>query len=216
MCNSISIMAQSQELIEQFQIENVLSYTTNRYEISPTQSVSAIFVRDHVRVLDEFRWGLVPFWGKDSVLADRDSIMEIRSLRRIIKKHRCVIPCSGFFVSQVVDKTINWTQFTMRSGTFGIAGIYEIWQPANGEALQSCSIIMTPANSLIAPYQKLMPAILDDDQIDGWLNPDLKEPHRALHMLRPMEELRMSSTMVASRNAKYKKDEARVPQPELA
>lgn len=217
MCNSISIIAEISELTEQFQIDNVLSYTKNRYEINPTQSVSAIIVQDNKRLLDEFRWGLVPFWAKDSVMIDREAILEKSPIRRIAKKQRCVIPCSGFYASVTTGKRMQWVKFTLSSGTFGIAGLYEVWREAGGEELRTCNMLMTPANAIVAPYQDIMPAILDAASIDTWLLPEMKDPDYLRNLLRPMDELRMTATLLASPKGKFDPDSGlSMPRPELA
>ncbi|MGH3849998.1 MAG: SOS response-associated peptidase family protein, partial [Pseudonocardiaceae bacterium] len=39
------------------------------------------------------------------------------------------------------------------------------------EALLTCAVITTPANSVVAPVHDRMPALLDPVSVDQWLNP---------------------------------------------
>lgn len=199
MCTSISMLADVSEVVAQFRIDRLLSYSSNRYEIKPTQSLSAIVTnRKSERLLDEFRWGLMPFWARDAVCGDRDSIFRSDAFERIVRKQRCVIPCSGFYISRTEGKRTQWHRFNMRSGTFGIAGLYDVWRSPSGEELRTCTMLMTEANSLVAPYMGRMPAILEADDVDVWLQPAVKDAHSLQKMLRPMEELRMVANRLAS------------------
>ncbi|MFD0695676.1 SOS response-associated peptidase [Paenibacillus sp. GCM10027628] len=200
MCTSISILADVSELVKQFQIDRLLSYSSNRYEVRPTESLSAVVVnKKGERLLDEFRWGLMPFWAKEAVCGDRDSIFTNEVFRRIVKKQRCVIPCSGFYVSRTEGKETKWIKFKMRSGTFGIAGLYDVWRsPSGDEELRTCMMLMTEANPLVSPYQGRMPAILDEEQTNLWLQPELRDPYALRSLLRPMDDLLMVANVLAS------------------
>ncbi|MGO4268323.1 SOS response-associated peptidase [Paenibacillus sp. TAF58] len=200
MCHSISILADVNELIKQFRIDRLLSYSSNRYEVRPTESVSAVMMnKKGERILDEFRWGLMPFWAKDAVCGDRDSIFTNVVFERIVRKQRCIIPCSGFYISVTEGKETEWIKFKMRSGTFGIAGLYDVWRaPSGEEELRTCMMLMTEANSLVSPYQRRMPAILDQDQAEMWLQPEMKDSRLLRSILRPVDDLLMVANVLSS------------------
>lgn len=200
MCHSISILADVNELVKQFRIDRLLSYSSNRYEVRPTESVSAVMMnRKGERILDEFRWGLMPFWAKDAVCGDRDSIFTNVVFERIVRKQRCIIPCSGFYISVTEGKETEWIKVKMRSGTFGIAGLYDVWRaPSGEEELRTCMMLMTEANSLVSPYQRRMPAILDQDQAEMWLQPEIKDSRLLRSILRPVDELLMVANVLSS------------------
>jgi putative SOS response-associated peptidase YedK len=200
MCQSISILADVNELVKQFRIDRLLSYSSNRYEVRPTESVSAVMMnKKGERILDEFRWGLMPFWAKDAVCGDRDSIFTNVVFERIVRKQRCIIPCSGFYISVTEGKETEWIKFKMRSGTFGIAGLYDVWRaPSGEEELRTCMMLMTEANSLVSPYQRRMPAILDQDQAEMWLQPEMKDSRLLRSILRPVDDLLMVANVLSS------------------
>ncbi|UJF34063.1 SOS response-associated peptidase [Paenibacillus hexagrammi] len=203
MCTSISMLADISRLSTQFRIDRLLSYSSNRYEISPRQSLSAIVSnRKSERLLDEFRWGLMPFWAREAVCGDKESIFRNMAFDRLIRKQRCVIPCSGFYISQTAGKQTQWFRFNMRSGTFGIAGLYDVWRSPSGEELRTCMMLMTEANSLISPHHHSMPAILEEADIDAWLQPPVKEAAPLKSLLQPMDELRMVRSSLASEQEK--------------
>ncbi|KRF43979.1 SOS response-associated peptidase [Paenibacillus sp. Soil787] len=200
MCQSISILADVNELVKQFRIDRLLSYSSNRYEVRPTESVSAVMMnKKGERILDEFRWGLMPFWAKDAVCGDRDSIFTNVVFERIVRKQRCIIPCSGFYISVTEGKATEWIKFKMRSGTFGIAGLYDVWRaPSGEEELRTCMMLMTEANSLVSPYQRRMPAILDQDQAEMWLQPEMRDSRLLRSILRPVDDLLMVANVLSS------------------
>lgn len=200
MCHSVSILADVNDVMKQFRIDRLLSYTANRYEVVPTESVSAIMInRKGERLLDEFRWGLMPFWAKDAVCGERDSIFTNTAFERIIKKQRCILPCSSFYVRVTEGKETQWVKFKMRSGTFGIAGLYDVWRaPSGEEELRTCMMLMTEANPLVSPYHGHMPAILDQEQAEKWLDPELKDSRLLRSFLRPVDDLLMVANVLSS------------------
>ncbi|MDD9266902.1 SOS response-associated peptidase [Paenibacillus sp. GCM10023248] len=200
MCHSISILADVNEIMNQFQVDRLLSYTANRYEVKPTESVSAVVMnKKGERLLDEFRWGLMPFWAKDAVCGERDSIFTNTAFERIIRKQRCILPCSGFYIKVTEGKETQWIKFKMRSGTFGIAGLYDVWHAPNGEdELRTCMMLMTEANDLVSPHFGKMPAILDQQQAEKWLQSDVEDSRLLRSLLRPADELLMVANVLAS------------------
>ncbi|MEW9700894.1 SOS response-associated peptidase [Paenibacillus sp. SI8] len=200
MCTSISILADVSELVRKFHIDRLLSYNSNRYEIRPTESISAIMTnRKGERLLDEFRWGLMPFWAREAVCGDRDSVFTNDVFKRIVSKQRCVIPCTSFYVSRTEGKETQWIRFKMRSGTFGIAGLYDVWKaPSSEEELRTCMMLMTEANPLVSPFHVSMPAILDQEQTAMWLQPELKDPYELRSLLRPADDLLMAANVLSS------------------
>ncbi|MFC5649774.1 SOS response-associated peptidase [Paenibacillus solisilvae] len=212
MCQALSVTADSSEITDRFGIEQVLSYRSNRQEINTHETVSIILEHKETRILDEYRWGLVPFWAKDSFRMDSAELLQKPIFERIIKKQRCVIPCSGFYVTRTEGKVTERMKVTMRTGTFGIAGLYDVFKSASGEEVRTCTLLMTPANLLIAPFESRMPAILEPEDIDAWLKPESKLPFELKAMLRPMDELRMVTVLLPS--TKGDRVEFDMPRPE--
>lgn len=192
MCEAIAITAPSSELTDKFELDNVLLYIAGRNEVTPTDTISAIFEHKEAgRVLDEFRWGMVPYWAKDSVHMDRNKLFQKPIYERIIQKQRCIIPCNGFYVTRTIGKEVHRIKLTMRNGTFAIAGLYDVFRQASGFEMRTCTMMMTEANALVSPYQPLMPAILEPEAIGDWLHRGKRTPYELHSALRPMDELRM-------------------------
>jgi putative SOS response-associated peptidase YedK len=55
-------------------------------------------------------------------------------------------------------------------GLFGMASIWESWQSPKGETVESCAIITTHANTIVAKLHDRMPVILPKDCYGLWLD----------------------------------------------
>jgi putative SOS response-associated peptidase YedK len=55
---------------------------------------------------------------------------------------------------------------------FAFAGLWERWKPAQGDAVETFTIVTTDANETVAPIHDRMPVILDREAEPGWLDPE--------------------------------------------
>lgn len=64
MCGRYTARTTQTNLIDHFSVQGVLFDHSERYNIAPSQDVSAITAleRPEHRILEKLRWGLVPFW----------------------------------------------------------------------------------------------------------------------------------------------------------
>ena len=51
-----------------------------------------------------------------------------------------------------------------------IAGLHEVWKEPGGDALRSCTMIVTAANDFMAPIHDRMPVLLSAHQFPAWLS----------------------------------------------
>lgn len=135
-----------------------------------------------------FQWGLIPFWVKDAAQAASmrsktlnavgETVFEKASFKYSIRKHRCLLPVSGFF---------EWREFRKRkypyyiyaseSGLFSLGCIHASWtDKSSGEIFQTFSILTTPANPLMAAIhnkKQRMPLIIPAGKEAAWLDAGL-------------------------------------------
>ncbi|WP_422658962.1 SOS response-associated peptidase [Paenibacillus sp. EC2-1] len=183
MCRRFSMSAGIDEVGKHFGISRVMYYYKNRYNISPMQGVPVIVQEAGEKVLDEYRWGLVPYWGKDAVNANLHTVDQNPTYRKAVDTRRCVIPSNGFYYWRTVGKKSYAVRVVMPNNElFGVAGLYETWQDAKGEKMRTCTMLMTDANVFIREFEERMPAILSVDEMEKWLNPEL----RGLNNLHPL------------------------------
>ena len=167
-----------------------------RYNIAPGQNITAI-ANTHEPRADTFKWGLIPAWAKDHKIGNRlinargETLAEKPSFRAAYKKQRCLIPATGFYEWRRNGRTKTPMHIALKSGTpFAFAGLWDVWHAPTGERIQSCTIITTEPNDLMAPIHNRMPVILPADAYDAWLAPeertDLREllvPYTAREMI---------------------------------
>ena len=154
------------------------------------------------------RWGLVPAWaespdvGVKMINARAETLTERRSYRGLVKSAagRCLVIADGFYewapASTETPKQ-PW-RFTVDGGKpFAFAGLCSTWQPAEGPALRSLTVITTEPNSIVKPIHDRMPAILADQELrDAWLDQTLTA-NQAVELLGPLEAGRIEKTRVS-------------------
>ena len=87
---------------------------------------------------------------------------------------------------------------------FAFAGLMEKWSAVT-RRIESCSIITTEPNELMATIHDRMPVILEPQEYDLWLDPEFDSRDKLQSMLRPypaqqMEAYRISPTVNNVRN----------------
>ena len=68
---------------------------------------------------------------------------------------------------------------------FGFAGLWECWHDAQGNPVESCTVLTTEANELMQPLHDRMPVILQPEAFARWLDPQEK-PEALLALLQPL------------------------------
>lgn len=136
--------------------------------------------------LDFFRWMLIPGWVKDekdfkanTLNATSEGLFEKPSYRSYWK-NRCLIAVSGFFEPHHVDgQKTNQTYYIRpkKGELLTLGGIFSVWKE-----MPTFSIITVPASPLLEEIhneKKRMPLILDNENAEAWLLPDLSKDEMA-------------------------------------
>ncbi len=82
---------------------------------------------------------------------------------------------------------------------FAFAGLWDRWKNANGEWLESCSILTTAANSVTLDIHNRMPVIPHRDAHDLWLDPEMRNLAAISELFKPFDVARMRRFPVSSR-----------------
>ena len=149
---------------------------TPRYNIAPMTEVPIVRVNaEGQRELVRMRWGLVPRWAKDPSIGARminargETIADKPSFQMPYRRHRCLLPADGFYEWQAPPRATGAGEAArkqplhigMADGSlFGLAGLYERWRSEDGKVLDTCTIVTTAANALLAPIHDRMPLIV--------------------------------------------------------
>jgi putative SOS response-associated peptidase YedK len=172
-----------------------IDWLAPNYNMAPSETSPVVLIRDDRRVFEPFRWGLVPSWATSVqaaanyslINARGEEITEKRSYAEAFQRRRCVVPLSGFYEWKRDGRHKRPFAIHLRDQpVMAVAGVWERWQPAGQvQPIHSFSIVTTAANDLMADIHDRMPVILDRQDIDHWLDPDVHEPERVLPLLRP-------------------------------
>lgn len=166
-----------------------------RYNVAPSQPVLAVREQDTGgRELIKLRWGLIPFWAKDSKIGYRminaraETVTEKPAFRNAFKKHRCLIPADGFYEWKQ-EKGGKQPFFIHRQDNepLGFAGLWEHWEGEEG-VIESCTIIVTAANETLKDVHDRMPVILSPKNYDAWLSPENQNREMLQALLKPFSD----------------------------
>jgi putative SOS response-associated peptidase YedK len=146
------------------------------YNIAPTQTAPVARLADGRPALAALRWGLIPFWAKDPAIGNRlinaraETVAEKPAFRAAYRARRCLVPASGFYEWKKAPGGKQPYYVTSRDGSvLAFAGLWEQWQPADGEPIYSFTIITTDANPVMQRLHDRMPVILAPREYDEWL-----------------------------------------------
>jgi putative SOS response-associated peptidase YedK len=70
---------------------------------------------------------------------------------------------------------------------FAFAGTWDRWKDVSGNAVETCSILTTTPNSLLAEVHDRMRVILQPQHYDLWLDPGFKDLDTFTAMLKPFD-----------------------------
>lgn len=151
-----------------------------RYNIAPTTDIDVIRIGEQGRELVTMRWGLVPFFWKKGLKevpatfnAKAETVAEKPMFREAFRRRRCIVPASGFYEWTGPKTDRQPHLFTAGDGSpmLAFAGLWEKWRnPATGEDVLSCTMIVSGASEWMRPYHDRMPVLLNGPDIDAWLD----------------------------------------------
>lgn len=211
MCGRFVLTTPAQVIAEIFDVDAPADLAP-RYNIAPGQRLAAI--RDDGRgrrELASLRWGLVPSWSREPsravtmINARADTVHEKPAFRAAFRRRRCLVPATGFYEWAAPPAAPGrparkqpWLLSMHGGAPFAIAGLWERWQPAVGEPLESCTLITCEPNELVQPIHDRMPVILPPARWAQWLDPGADDPAALRAMLRPLPAEEMSARPVGT------------------
>jgi putative SOS response-associated peptidase YedK len=150
------------------------------YNIAPTDSVEVVKPdKGGGNELVPMRWGLIPYWWKKplkqlpaSFNARAESVTDKPMFRDAFRRHRCIIPASGYY--EWITRPDGKQPFFISAadgGVLSFAGLWDRWKsPETGELVISCTIIVTDANGRTLHIHDRMPVLLDKANFKPWLS----------------------------------------------
>src|SRR5271169_3941763 len=193
MCGRYRLSRRKQLIQEYFDTADEVDWEP-RYNIAPSQSLGVIR-QDREKPERHFslaRWGLIPYWAKDPSIgyklinARSETVSSKPAFRDAFERQRCLIPADGFYEWRRVGRAKQPFHFGMADDSlFAFAGLWDRWKDATGQVVESCSILTTMPNPLLADVHERMPVILGPEHYDLWLDPGFKRVQAVKEMLGP-------------------------------
>lgn len=213
MCGRYGRRADKQRIAEWMQTHNTSvfdeSYFAPSFNVAP-QSLQPVVRLDREtgeRELTIMRWGLVPFWAKDTKMAystinaKAETVATSPAFREAMKRRRCLVPAEWFYEWQKIDaKTKQPYAIAMKDRSlFAFAGLWDAWKDkATGQTIETYTVITTDPNELMQPLHNRMPVILKPEDYGRWLEPGPPE-RLPLDLLRPFDADAMKAWKVNAR-----------------
>lgn len=196
MCRRYTITASAGELKSRFNVLVPASYMS-RYNAAPAQSLPVITNREP-ETLSLFYWGLIPNLSRNNSIsvklinAELELLEQKASHKSALKYTRCLAPADGYYEWKTVGKKVQVPYRIKRANDalFSFAGLWEEYEDAEGNAIQTFVIITTRASEPVSSIHDRMPVILSPEQENLWLDDNLsaKEHYDLLKNL-PTPEL---------------------------
>lgn len=150
-----------------------------RYNVAPSSDIVACRLSpDGNKELVLLHWGLVPSWSKEQdkrysmINARAETVASKPAYRAPFRHHRCLIPADGFYEWHTEDGKQPYYIHRKDNVPLAFAGLWDHWDDGEGNHIESCTIIVCGANSLMSPIHERMPVILKPDVFDSWMMND--------------------------------------------
>jgi len=207
MCGRFTLFEADKILSKEFGVSGFTPLSPH-YNIAPSQPVAAVRVSPAGtgRELALLRWGLIPSWSKDPAIGNRlinaraETAREKPSFRNAFRRHRCLIPTNGFYEWQRKERGKQPYFVRMRDmRPFAFAGLWDRWESPDKDVIETCTILTTTANAVLAPIHDRMPVILPPAEYTRWLDPALLNTDSLAPLFAPFSPEDMLAFPVSSR-----------------
>jgi putative SOS response-associated peptidase YedK len=205
MCGRVTIQTPALAIAREFALTGIRTALERpRYNLAPTQLMPVV-INDGERMLDAYRWGLIPSWAKEAAIGNKlinargETVAEKPSFRSALKRRRCLALVDGWFEWKQSTKPKTPYLFRRKDGRpMAFAGLWEEWTaPDTGELIRTCTLITTGPNPLMAPIHDRMPVILSPEAQELWLRPEPQEASVLQPLLVPNENEPLEAWEVA-------------------
>jgi putative SOS response-associated peptidase YedK len=194
------------------------------WNVGPTVRIDGVSSDEGARILDRYRWGLVPAWAKDLSIASKtfnaraETVAEKPSFRSAYKRRRLLIPIDGFYEWDRRGQSKPQPHYFSRADgdPLVLAGLYEIWHDPSipdAPALATATVITTQAGDDMDEIHDRMPVVLEQATFDLWLSHDESELDAVSSLLRPADPGTLQHHPVDRRVGNVRNNDAELIEP---
>ena len=227
MCGRFAQPRSPEDLARIFHARPATELGGDRFNVAPTDRVAAVVEHHGERVIEEFRWGLVPVYaesprgGARLINARSETVETSPAFRASFRRMRCLVPADAFYEwrrhrDPRTGRVVHSEPFAIRTATgepMAFAGVWAVWRnPDTAVRLYSVSVLTGPPNELVEQVHDRMPIILAAEDWDTWLAEEA-EPELLRGLLRPAPAaaLRMYAVSPAVNNVRSQGAELLAP-----
>jgi putative SOS response-associated peptidase YedK len=216
MCGRYAITTAPEAIRRWFKITGTVPNLPPHYNAAPGQELPVVRLHPESgdRVLGTLRWGLIPYWSKDSKIAWKcinargETVNTAPAFRDAYRARRCLVPADAFYEWKANGKAKQPYAIAIRDRRpFAFAGLWENWKdPTSNEWVRTFTILTTKPNEVVAPLHDRMPVILAPDDYDRWLDTEF-DP---VSLIRPYPIDEIVTWPVSTRVNKPENDDAQI------
>ena len=213
MCGRYMITTSLEAIQRLFQVSDRPNLAA-RYNVAPTQRVPIVRLQPERagRELVLVRWGLIPHWAKDAKIGNRlvnaraETVARTPAFRDAFRRRRCLVVADGFYEWRTTGGPRHPYLVRMASREpFAFAGLWAWWRSPEGEDVESCTIVTTTADPLLATIHDRMPVLLAPSDYEAWLRAD---PEEAQALLARRDDATLEVVPVSDRVNNVRNDDA--------
>lgn len=195
MCGRFTQTKPSEEISAKFHLRESPRLLP-RYNISPGQEIPCVRAVPNGHIDERecvfMKWGLIPSWARSSfagrplINARAETVATKPAFRRSFRSRRCLVLADGFYEWKQEGRRKQPYYIRLRShDLFAFAGLWDRSQLSSETTVETCAILTTEANPVMAAIHHRMPVILEEHQYDQWLDFQTQEVQHLQALLRP-------------------------------
>jgi putative SOS response-associated peptidase YedK len=162
------------------------------WNVAPTREILGVTERQGARVLDHYRWGLVPSWSKDPAAvkstfnARAETVATKPMFRFAFETQRILVPVDEFYEWETQSpKSKQPYAFRRADGEPIVMAGLRAWHPdVDGQQWRTATIVTTAAGPDM-PIHNRQPVVLEREAWEHWLDPAVTHRDELESLLRP-------------------------------
>ena len=196
MCGRFALFSSKKKILDDLFIkkENINNFSAN-YNISPTQKSPILLNQKGQPIIKNMTWGLVPKWSNDIKIGPKlinariETIDKKPSFKSLLNQNRCIIISDGYYEWKKSNEVSQPYYITSREKKLLLfAGLWTNKKLNTDNFKNSFTIITKPSNGEITKIHTRIPALLNYENINAWIDYKSYDTADALRMLDKTDE----------------------------